>query len=39
MALGPKQGDGRTHPAKDARIQGFALTSQEKADLLAFYRR
>lgn len=36
LALGPKQGDGRVHSAKDPRIQGFTLTSQEKADLLAF---
>ncbi|KLV03054.1 hypothetical protein ABT58_00555 [Photobacterium aphoticum] len=36
LSLGLKQGDGRTHHAKDPRIQGFTLTPQEKADLLAF---
>ncbi|MGF1685087.1 cytochrome-c peroxidase [Photobacterium japonica] len=36
MRVGPKQGDGRAHPAKDNRIQGFTLTPQEKTELLAF---
>ena len=36
ITVGPKQGDGRAHPAKDSRIQGFTLSSQDKQDLLAF---
>lgn len=33
---GPLRGDGRDHPAKDARIGGFELDERERADLLAF---
>jgi cytochrome c peroxidase len=33
---GPRAGDGRTHPGKSPFIRGFALTAQERQDLLAF---
>ena len=33
---GPRIGDGRVHPGKSAFIKGFALTAEEKADLLNF---
>lgn len=33
---GPRRGDGRDHPNKDPRINGFELSSEERAALLAF---
>ena len=33
---GPLAGDGRTNPLKDGFVTGFEITTQEKADLLAF---
>jgi cytochrome c peroxidase len=33
---GPRQGDGRLHPAKSPFIKGFTLTPAERQDLLAF---
>jgi len=33
---GPNAGDGAGHPAKDARVSGFALGADERSDLLAF---
>ncbi|HJY35854.1 MAG TPA: di-heme enzyme [Steroidobacteraceae bacterium] len=33
---GPRAGDGRAHPGKSPFIKGFALTAQERQDLLAF---
>jgi cytochrome c peroxidase len=33
---GPRPGDGRTHPSKNAFIKGFTLTAQERQDLLDF---
>jgi len=33
---GPRTGDGRLHPGKSPFIKGFALTPEERTDLLAF---
>jgi cytochrome c peroxidase len=33
---GPYRGDGRAHPHKSPFVRGFVLTTEEKADLLAF---
>ncbi|HKQ12194.1 MAG TPA: di-heme enzyme [Steroidobacteraceae bacterium] len=33
---GPRPGDGRAHPSKNAFIKGFTLTAQERQDLLDF---
>lgn len=38
VALGPHAGDGSLSPVKDRRIAGFAITPQEKGDLVAFLR-
>ncbi|MCC6929849.1 MAG: di-heme enzyme [Gemmatimonadaceae bacterium] len=38
IASGPLAGDGSRSPFKDARLQGFTLTAQEKLDLVAFLR-
>ena len=35
---GPNAGDGRDNPNKRALLNGFAITEQEKQDLLAFLR-
>ena len=35
---GPRAGIGRENPFKDARVSGFALSSGEREDLLAFLR-
>jgi cytochrome c peroxidase len=36
IEAGPDAGDGRDNPYKDARIRGFTLSPDERADLLAF---
>jgi cytochrome c peroxidase len=36
LSEGPRQGDGRLHPAKSPFIKGFTLTPEERRDLLAF---
>jgi cytochrome c peroxidase len=36
ISVGPLAGDGRSNPHKSPLISGFSLTSQERADLLAF---
>ena len=36
LTSGPYAGDGRVHPQKSSFVRGFALTADEKADLLAF---
>jgi cytochrome c peroxidase len=36
LTEGPRTGDGRTHPGKSAFIKGFALTAEEREDLLNF---
>ena len=33
---GPRQGDGRLHPGKNPFIKSFALTPEERRDVLAF---
>jgi len=33
---GPNAGDGRLNPFKDSFVNGFAITDQQKADLIAF---
>ena len=33
---GPYQGDGRRNPFKSEFVQGFELSAEEKADLIAF---
>lgn len=38
VALGPNAGDGHLNPFKDARVAGFAITPEEKGDLVAFLR-
>ena len=38
IAAGLYAGDGRVNPLKDARISGIQLTSQDKADLVAFLK-
>lgn len=38
VTQGKFQGDGRTHPFKSQFIKSFTLTSEEKADLLAFLK-
>jgi cytochrome c peroxidase len=38
IASGPNAGDGRSSPLKNGFIQGFTLTSAERAGLLAFLR-
>jgi len=35
---GPNAGDGRDNPNKSALLNGFAMTEQEKQDLIAFLR-
>ena len=35
---GPNAGDGKLNPNKSSLLNGFAMTEQEKADLLAFLR-
>ncbi|OBU29367.1 cytochrome-c peroxidase [Photobacterium kishitanii] len=37
ITVGPNKGDGRKHPNKDQRLQGFTLTTTEKQALLAFF--
>lgn len=37
ITIGPNTGDGRLHPNKDPRLQGFTLTTAEKKALLAFF--
>ncbi len=37
ITIGPNKGDGRRHPNKDQRLQGFTLTTTEKQALLAFF--
>ena len=34
---GPFAGDGRTHPNKSSFVEGFELSEQDRADLLAFF--
>ncbi|EAS40629.1 cytochrome-c peroxidase [Photobacterium profundum] len=34
--FGPNTGDGRLHPNKDQRIQGFSMTAEQKQQLLSF---
>jgi cytochrome c peroxidase len=34
---GPYAGDGRTHPNKSSFVEGFELTEEDRADLLAFF--
>lgn len=34
--FGPNTGDGRLHPNKDERIQGFSMTEEQKRQLLSF---
>lgn len=36
IASGPDAGDGKTNPYKNAFVNGFILTDEERADLLAF---
>ena len=36
LVEGPYTGDGRTNPFKSEFVQGFELSDEEKADLLAF---
>lgn len=36
ISSGPEAGDGRLNPFKDGFVNGFAMTEQDKADLLAF---
>jgi cytochrome c peroxidase len=36
LTSGPYAGDGRLHPQKSAFVRGFELTTEERADLLAF---
>ena len=36
LTEGPRPGDGRSHPSKNAFIKGFTLTAQERQDLLEF---
>lgn len=36
ISTGPLLGDGRRHPQRSPFIRGFALTAEEKADVLAF---
>jgi cytochrome c peroxidase len=36
LSEGPRQGDGALHPTKSPFIRGFALTAEERQDLLAF---
>lgn len=36
ITLGSKRGDGRAHPVKASRLQGFYLTEQDKHALMAF---
>lgn len=38
ITQGTNAGDGRDNPNKDRRITGFAITPQEKTDLVAFLR-
>ncbi|MGQ0646884.1 MAG: MbnH family di-heme enzyme [Gemmatimonadaceae bacterium] len=38
ITIGPNAGDGRVNPNRDRRITGFAISAQEKADLVAFLR-
>jgi cytochrome c peroxidase len=38
IATGPLAGDGRLSPRKDPRITPFALSAQDKGDLVAFLR-
>lgn len=37
ITIGRNKGDGRQHPNKDQRLQGFSLTEHEKQALLAFF--
>jgi cytochrome c peroxidase len=38
IPLGANAGDGSRSPLKDARIAGFTISAQEKADVVAFLR-
>lgn len=38
VPLGANAGDGHLNPFKDARVAGFAITPEEKGDLVAFLR-
>jgi cytochrome c peroxidase len=37
IAMGPNAGVGSASPLKDPLIQGFTLSDQERADVLAFF--